>query len=204
LLTLLEAVLGYKETPLARAMTAMLSVRRPAGPTRQSALGWDVLRLAPGYEFVFKEGATGGYRSFIVFDPKTRTGAVVLSNTAATAGIADIAMHLLNPEIPLESPKALAPPKRRVAIPVDSAVFDRYVGRYRFSKDDTLTVTRDGDRLFEQRTGELKAEIYPESLRDYFSKVFDEQVSFRIDSRGIATGLVFTQNGSARRAQRIK
>ena len=113
-------------------------------------------------------------------------------------------MHLLKPEIPLESRKSLVPPKRRVAVSVDPKVFDGYVGRYRFSKDDILTVTREDDRLFEQRTGELKSQIYPESQRDYCCKVFDEQVSFRTDGRGIATRLVFTQNGTGRRAQRIK
>ena len=34
MLTLLEAFLGYKESPLAAAMNAMLDVRRPAGPTQ--------------------------------------------------------------------------------------------------------------------------------------------------------------------------
>jgi CubicO group peptidase (beta-lactamase class C family) len=204
LLALLSAALGLTDTPLNVAMAVMLNVRRPAGdPTRQTALGWDVLVLAPGYEFIFKDGATGGYRSFIGWDRSTRTGVVVLTNAAATAGIADIGMHLLNPEIPLEKAKALSPPKHRVSITVDPKVIDGYVGQYRFSKDDTLTVTRDGDRLFEQRSGELKSEIYPESRRDYFSRLFDEQVTFQVDGRGLATALIYTQNGIARRAQRV-
>src|SRR3984957_8718726 len=39
MLTLLEAFLGYKESPLAPAMKAMLEVRRPAGQT-EIGLGW--------------------------------------------------------------------------------------------------------------------------------------------------------------------
>ena len=204
LLKLLGGVLGYTATPLARAMTAMLNVRRATGqPTRESALGWDVLKLARGYELVFKDGATGGYRSFVGFDMSTRTGVAVLSNTAATAGIVDIGMHLLNPEIPLESAKSLIPPKQRAVVSVDPRVLSGYVGQYRFSKGDTLTVSLDGDRFFEQHSGELKVQIYPESPRDYFCKLFDEQVTFRTDSRGRTSGLVYTQNGIGRRARRI-
>ena len=41
MLTFLEAFLGYKESPLAPAMKAMLEVRRPAGKARfEIGLGW--------------------------------------------------------------------------------------------------------------------------------------------------------------------
>ena len=82
-------------------------------------------------------------------------------------------------------------------------MFDGYVGRYGFSKDDILTVTRDGNRLFEQHTGELRVEVYPEGPRDYFCRIFDEQLSFKTDARGRATALVYTQNGKSRRAVRL-
>jgi hypothetical protein len=39
MLTFLEAFLGYKESPLAPAMKAMLEVRRPAGKAK-TGLGW--------------------------------------------------------------------------------------------------------------------------------------------------------------------
>jgi hypothetical protein len=170
----------------------------------ESALGWDVLELAPGYEFLFKDGATGGYRTFLAWDPTTRTGVVVLSNAASSAGVADIGLHVLNPEIPLESARALAPPKRRVAITIDPALLPRYVGSYRIAKDDVLTITADGHRLFEQRTGELRCEIFPESRRSFFCRLFDEQVAFESDSRGVATALTFTQNGRAMHARRVR
>jgi D-alanyl-D-alanine-carboxypeptidase/D-alanyl-D-alanine-endopeptidase len=93
LLTFLGAALGDGTSPLAHAMAAMLQVRRPTGnPSLKAAIGWDVLTLSPGYEFVFKDGATVGYRSFIAYDARARTGVVVLSNAASTGGVADIAI----------------------------------------------------------------------------------------------------------------
>jgi serine-type D-Ala-D-Ala carboxypeptidase/endopeptidase len=205
LLTLLGVVLGYSELPLARATATTMRVRRPAGsPDRQSALGWEVLNLEPGYEFIFKDGATGGYRSFIGMDQGTRSGVVVLSNAATRGNIVDIGMHLLNPEIPLESAKSLIPPRRRTVVEVDTKVLAGYVGRYSLPRGNTLTITLDGDHLFEQRNGDLKVRIYPESRVDYFCRLFDEQITFKVDSQGLVTGLTYTRDGMARQAQRMK
>jgi CubicO group peptidase (beta-lactamase class C family) len=205
LLKLLSVALGYGETPLTRAMATTMSVRRPAiDPDRESALGWDVLKLEPVYEFIFKDGATGGYRSFVGVDRRSRSGVVVLSNAATGGNIVDIGMHLLNPEIPLESAQSLVPPRRRVATRVDTAVLSGYVGRYGLPRGNTLTITLDGDQLYEQRNGELKVPIYPENRLDFFCKLFDEQITFKVDSQGLATGLTYVRDGRARQAQRIR
>jgi hypothetical protein len=205
LLKLLAAILNYEETPLAPAMASMLRVRRPAGhTTREVALGWEVLKPGNGLELVFKDGATGGYRSFAGFDLSTRTGLVVLSNAAATAGIVDIGFHILNPKIPLASAKSLVPPKQRTVVAVDPKILAGYVGRYSLPNEKTLRITLDGDQLFERVTGELKVPIYPESRVDYFCKLVDEQVTFKVDARGLATGLIYTQSGAAQPGKRMK
>src|SRR5580658_5394975 len=73
MLTLLEAFLGYQETPLTPAMKTMLDVRRPAGPAK-IGLAWFLLG-----ESAWHGGGTEGFRSFAGYDPKARTGVVVLS-----------------------------------------------------------------------------------------------------------------------------
>jgi serine-type D-Ala-D-Ala carboxypeptidase/endopeptidase len=104
LLTLLAANLGYTASPLAPAMAAMLKVRRPTGqPGLEVALGWYVYKI-DNREIIDKDGGTGGYNSFIGFDPKARVGVVVLSNTHTAAGVGDICLHLLDPGIPLARP----------------------------------------------------------------------------------------------------
>ena len=58
MLTLLEAFLGYQETPLTAAMKTMLDVRRPAGPAKVG-LAWFLLG-----EGAWHGGGTEGFRSF--------------------------------------------------------------------------------------------------------------------------------------------
>ncbi len=205
LLALLGVALGYQDTPLASAMASTINVRRPAGhPDRQTGLGWEILTLLPGYEFISHSGATGGYRTFVGIDRGTRSGVVVLSNAATPSNIVDIGMHLLNPEIPLEDAKSLVPPRRRKAVPVEVKVLDGYVGRYSLAKGDVVTITLEGDQLFAQRGGQSKVPIYAESRVDYFCRLFDERVSFMIDAQGFATGLALTENGVTRAAKRMK
>jgi len=68
MLTFLQAFLGYRESPLATAMNAMLEVRRPAGQTK-IGLGW-LIYSTDGREIAWHNGGTGGFRSFVGYDPK--------------------------------------------------------------------------------------------------------------------------------------
>lgn len=76
---------------------------------------------------MFHSGGTGGYRSYIAFDPKRRTGVVVLSNLATSAGPNDIGLHLLDTAYPLLKEE---PPEFHPEVPIDTKTFDRYVGTY--------------------------------------------------------------------------
>jgi hypothetical protein len=66
-----------------------------------------------------------------------------------------------------------------------------------------LTVTREGDHLFTQATGQPKFEVFPESDKDFFLKVVDAQLTFETDSQGKATDLILHQNGMNQKAKRI-
>jgi serine-type D-Ala-D-Ala carboxypeptidase/endopeptidase len=199
LLTFLSANLGYTKSPLAPAMASMLAVRRPTGTTGlEIALGWHIFTTPSGGEIVWHNGGTGGYRSFLGFDPKRRAGVVVLSNTFTNAGVDDIGRHLLDASAPLLEPRT-----ERKEVAANTKLFDGYVGRYELAPNFILTVTRDGDHLFLQATGQPKFEIFAESDRDFFLKVVDAQITFQIDDSGRATGLILHQNGAHRPAKRI-
>ena len=206
LLTFLAAAMFAKETPLSEALALMTSVRRPTDdPSSSVALGWQI-KTAHGKEILWHNGGTGGYRSFIACDPKARTGVAVLSNLGSPAGPDDIGMHLLDPEAPLVpagSPGA-TPPQARVEVPVDPKLFDGYVGRYQLAPAAVFTVTRDGDRLYAQLTGQPTFQIFPESARDYFYKVVDAQLTFETDGQNRASALVLHQGGRDLRAPRIE
>jgi D-alanyl-D-alanine-carboxypeptidase/D-alanyl-D-alanine-endopeptidase len=199
MLTFLEAFLGYKESPLAPAMKAMLEVRRPAGQT-QIGLGW-LIYSTDGREIAWHNGGTGGFRSFAGYDPKERIGVVVVSNAG---GVDDIGFHLLNPKLPLANPE---PPKLRTEIPINPKLLDNYTGRYQVTPNLTLEISRDGDRLFAQsfvqlphnRPGDLvgapKFEVFAEGEKNFFARVTDKQIAFETGPDGRATGLILHQGG---------
>jgi len=200
MLTFVEAFLGYKESPLARAMKAMLKVRRPVGKTRaEIGLAWHILG-----ESAWHSGGTGGFRSFAGCDPKARTGVVVLSNASTTSGVDDIGSHIWNPKVPLGNPE---PPKQRTEINIDPDLLDRYTGRYQVTPDLIFEITRDGGRLFAQafvqlphnRSGDPlaapKFELFAEGEKDFFARVTDKQIVFETGSEGRVTSLILYQAG---------
>ena len=194
MLTFLEAFLGYRESPLATAMKAMLEMRRPAGEgTFEIGLGWGILG-----EIAWHDGGTGGFRSFIGYRPNVGVGVVVLSNAFTLSGVDDIAMHLLNPEAPLAN---LDSPEQYTAIPVDPTLLDRYIGRYQLP-DRILEITRIGDRLFAQVTavgGKPIAgpvfEMFAEGESIFFVKVSGGRISFDSGPDGRATSLTMQRAG---------
>jgi D-alanyl-D-alanine-carboxypeptidase/D-alanyl-D-alanine-endopeptidase len=209
LLTFLAAALGYTKSPLGPAMAAMVgmpTIRRPTGlPGLEIGLGWHISTVH-GKEIIWHNGGTGGYRTFIGYDPKARTGVVVLSNAGTLAGPDDIARHLLDPETPLlaqDSP-LVTPPKTHAEMTVDPKLFDGYVGRYQFAPAVFLTVTRDGSHLFAQLTNQPAFEVFPEGEKDYFLKVVDAQLTFETNGQGKTTAVVLHQLGRDQRAMKIE
>ena len=199
LLTFVAANLGIEKSPLAASMAAMIATRRPTGaPSLEIALGWHVW-TRDGHEIIWHNGGTGGYRSWIGFDPKSRTGVVVLSNTFTNAGVDDIGLHLLDPTAPL-----LQPAKARQETKVDAAVLEKYVGRYQLAPNFIITITREGDQLYAQATDQPRFEIFAESAHEFFFKVVDAQLTFVVDANGHATSLVLHQNGGNAPANRME
>jgi len=204
MLTFLGANIGYMKTALAPAMAAMLTVRRPTGsPGLEVALAWHIF-TGGGRDLIWHNGGTGGYRSFIGYDPKSRIGVVVLSNAETTAGVDDIGLHLLNPKAPLLPVSAFQPPKEHKEVAVDPKLLDGYLGRYQLAPNFILTITREGDRLFAQATGQPKFQVFPESDKDFFLKVIDAQITFETDGQGKATSLVLHQSGANLPAKRVE
>lgn len=87
---------------------------------------------------------------------------------------------------------------------VDPAVYDSLAGRYDYGHGHVLTVTREGDHLFAQMTGQRKFEIFPESETEYFWKVTDSQVTFVKDADGKVTKAIHHQGGHTIVAAKIE
>ena len=143
--------------------------------------------MPAGRTIVWHNGGTGGYRTFTGFDEATGLAIVVLSNTAQS--VDEIGFHLLDSSVPL--------PKVRKEVVLSPALLDSYVGTYELAPTFAIVITRQGQQLFAQATGQPPFPIFAESEGEFFLKVIDAQVSFTKDnSTGAVTGLVLHQNGA--------
>ena len=196
LLTFVEANLGVRDSPLREALAATHVSRRtfPA-PAMEIGLGW-LIRSAHQREIVWHNGGTGGYRSFVGFDLQSKTGVVVLSNTAHS--VDDLGFHLLDSRF-----KLAPPPKQRTEVEVDPAVYADYVGQYQLAKNAVITVSQEQDRLFIQLTGQNRFEVFPESETRFFLRVVEAQITFERNDRGTVDHLILHQNGLDQRAIRL-
>lgn len=195
LLTFLAANVGPRESQLERAMRDAQGVRESVNPQADIGLNW-LIRKVGDDRIVTHGGATAGFRTFIGFDPDKRVGAVVLSNSGH--GVGDIGMHLINPEVPLNS----APVVDRVEIDVAPDILERYVGDYELRPTVSIMVTREDAALFVQLTGQGRLPIFPESETEFFLKAVNAQISFTKDESGAVDGLILHQNGRDQPAPR--
>jgi CubicO group peptidase (beta-lactamase class C family) len=86
-------------------------------------------------------------------------------------------------------------PQERQAAKVDPSVYGAYAGEYEVTPAFSIAITREGDQIFAQATGQPKFEIFPASESRFFLKVVDAEIEFVRGADGKVTGLVLHQNG---------
>lgn len=200
LLKLLDAALGLKRSPLAPAFSMMTSFTRPGGmePATAIGLGWNVYR--DGNRQVFwKNGSVGGYRTFMGYETSSRTGVVALANMQTAEGADDVGLHLLDPSYAVD----LKTPRPHHIIAIDPAILDRYVGTYRFSETDIVTIKREGDDLVAIAQGTGPLAIAAEGNDRFYLKLVDAELTFRSLINGHETELVWSQGGVDEIGKRI-
>jgi CubicO group peptidase (beta-lactamase class C family) len=193
----LVANLDPSETPLGPVLASTHQNRRSAAEGQLDVgLGWHILH-GPSGDIVWHNGGTGGYRSFIGFDPAKRTGVVLLTNSAID--VDDIGFHLLDRRLPLAKP-----PVARHEVAVDPKMLARYVGDYQIAPGLALTVALESESLTIQATDKPKVRLHAESETDFFIRAVDNQVSFVTDETGQVSGLVLRQPGRDIDAPKVK
>ena len=154
---------------------------------RYPALGWQVHE--DGELVVYHHGGDGnGYQGFIGLRPDNGGAVVLLSNSSADDALQDIALHLLDPRVPLPSfdhPSAIA---------LDPQLLEAYAGRYVIADDpDGNTIdlqVEDGRLVWIERgpTGELvrRSRLYAEDDRHLVLREIPVRLSFSDGTRGSA------------------
>lgn len=161
-------------------------VRRFEDGNSGMGLGW---HTASHGTIHWHNGQTGGYHSYAAVVSQKQVSVVVLTNTAT--GVVD----RLGERIGLVAVGGdLKPLKLQKAVAVPAAKLQRCVGRYQLPML-AITVTRQGDRLYAQATGQPRVRVYPKSETSFAYRVVDAQLTFRFNEAGVATGLTLHQHG---------
>jgi CubicO group peptidase (beta-lactamase class C family) len=165
------------------------------------AYGWQAPAPSPqtfGRKQLAHGGGINGFSTMIVRLPEENVTSIVLANVqqAQTGRIARDLLAILFGQ-PYQVPVV------RTVAKVDPKAYDAYVGQYQLAPTFILTVTREGDRLMTQATGQGKLEVFPESDTKFFLKVVDAQITFVKDDSGRVTHLILHQGGRDQKATRM-
>lgn len=167
-----------KEETLRKAFTAV----KQSGGSTQYGYGWMIGRQR-GLPIISHAGGLNGFQSNLVRFPEQKVTIVALHNaspavpdltpTNITAQLADL--YLWQEMEPRET--------FEVNPNVSPDVFDRYVGRYDYG-GAIMSVSKEGDQLFAQLTGQPRFEIFPTSETKFFWKVVNANIEFLLDEDG--------------------
>ncbi len=95
--------------------------------------------------------------------------------------------------------------KDLVEAKIDPAAYDSLLGKYDYGQGQAImTVTRDGEHLFAQLSGQAKFEIYPKSETEFFWKIVDAQITFVKDEKGKVTKAIHHQAGRSFDAPKLE
>ena len=95
-------------------------------------------------------------------------------------------------------------PSARQEIKLDPATLDGYLGEFELAPGFVLAVTREGDQLFAQATGQPRFPLFAESPDRLFLKVVDAVLEFQRDGDGKVTGLILHQGGQHIPGRRVR
>ena len=89
-------------------------------------------------------------------------------------------------------------------VKVDAASLDAYVGEYQVTPRMTLTISKEGDRLFAQFPGQEKHAVEPVSATEFAIPNVRANITFQKDAAGAVTGLLLSQGSRTANAKKIK
>lgn len=188
----LQAAVRPGDDALGRALRESQAPLQEAESGRGIGLFWQRSRAPSGRAMVEHNGATGGFTSMLALDPERGVGAVVLVDTQRN--LDDLARHLVDPSASLKQPRPRLQP--------DAPTIDQLVGVYRLAPGFDLTLTRRGQALYVQATGQPAFEVFFEAPDRIYWTVVEASAQFERDADGKAGAMLFTQAGRTTRAER--
>ncbi|MBS1487559.1 MAG: serine hydrolase [Bacteroidetes bacterium] len=189
MLKFLIAQLSADHDPLSLAFQLThREVAEAIGSTIQIGMGWHL----KDHRYLWHNGGTGGFRSFVGFDPQTKRAIVILTNS--TTGADDLGFHWLNESYPLK--------KIKKPISIDPLKLKEYEGQYSLSPQFAIKIKAEGSQLTGQATGQPQFSLYADSTDHFFLRVVPAKISFSRDKTGRVNALRLNQNGMIQEAKK--
>ncbi|PWH82560.1 serine hydrolase [Algibacter marinivivus] len=88
-------------------------------------------------------------------------------------------------------------------VKVDDAILETYVGKYELMPGFVLTVTKEGNQLKTQATGQPVFDIFPKNDNEFYLKVVQAQLKFNKNDAGIVESVTLFQGGREITGKRI-
>jgi serine-type D-Ala-D-Ala carboxypeptidase/endopeptidase len=164
------------------------------------AMHW-MLASLNGRTFLAHEGGTGGFSSFVAFDPERKFGVVILSDTALheRGGLGSLGLHLLDPKVPLGKPHT---GESVPTLVLSAEELNAYAGEYPLMPNFALTVRVDGSTLTAQATGQGAFPLAPTAKDVFEAPDFGIVIRFQRDAAGKVVALKLDQGGHTLDGQR--
>lgn len=188
-----------KQESLKKAWTAF--VLNDGKPTTYG-YGWGVNTLQ-GMQMITHSGGINGFTCDAVRLPESKVYVAILTNREGGAGnlAKKFAVLASGKEWIEPAPRPTAPVAS--AVKVDPAALDRLTGEYELMPNFILTITKEGDKLMGQATGQSKLELQPESATKFNVPQVGAVIEFVIENDK-ATSLTLHQGGQKLPAKKIK
>ncbi len=166
------------------------------GKTIPYGYGWSVVKLQ-GVDAVSHTGGIDGFVSYAIRVPSEQVFVAVLRNVIdGTAEHVDAGNRIA--AILIGKPMV-----ERIAVKIDAAKFDQYVGSFQLAPGFVLRVFRDGEQLMAQATGQGANPIFAESEDKFFLRIVNAQIHFGRGADGKVDSLVLFQGGRETKAARL-
>lgn len=174
-----------------------------------NALGYELMREDKDKEalVVFNLNADAFPESYNVYDSR---GELYKKMNNKAAAIQDYKRSVaLNPRntngflMLKELGESVEVPKQEGVV-VDKTTLESYVGEYQLAPGFSIVITREGDKLYGQATGQSRFELFPESKTKFYLKVVEAQVTFSSNEKGEVVQLILHQNGQNMPGKRIR
>jgi len=128
-----------------------------------------------GIPVLFHGGGTGGFSTLIAIDKGHQRAVVILENTATVDGGESVAVHLLDPQIPLPGPRLIATPSQ--------ALLEAMQGQYLLNQIP-ITLSNTGQALSMTVNNEVTFELGYDSYGDFYPFAIEGVLTPTIDAAG--------------------